>query len=184
MNGPIEERYFEWLYSHIGSVRSRNPSKSWWSLAKRLHSTPFRWFVHNDDNRVADGLELRSIFIEQYGDGGDSGWRYLECSVFEMLIALAQRASFEADDKTPSDWFWEIMHNMNLDVYNDRVYNSLADQVIDEALAMLVNRQYREDGFGGLFPLKYPRQDQTRIEIWYQMSAYLLEREYEDVLPF
>ena len=31
------------------------------------------------------------------------------------------------------------------------------------------------NGTGGLFPLKRPRVNQRRVEVWYQMSEYLME---------
>lgn len=183
MKGTIDDRYFEWLYSHIGSVRNRNPSRSWWSLARQLYSKPFTWFVPNDDNRIADAIELRFEYIDIFGSEGiTQGWLDMDCSVFEMLYALARRASFEATG-TPSDWFWKFMDNMDIRGWNDRHYTAFAETVIDEALDMLINRTYREDGFGGLFPLKNAPEDQRKVEIWYQMSTYLLESEFVDDAP-
>lgn len=183
MNGTIDDRYFEWLYSHIGSVRNRNPSRSWWGLSRQLYQTPFTWFVPNDDNRIADGLELRNEFVDEYGEGIPEAWVDLECSVFEMLLALSRRVSFEAAG-TPSDWFWTFMDNMDLRMWTDKLYSLEVEQIIDQAIATLVERTYRDDGQGGLFPLKYPTEDQRNVEIWYQMSSYLLEHEYDDVRPF
>jgi hypothetical protein len=31
------------------------------------------------------------------------------------------------------------------------------------------------NGTGGLFPLKMPKVNQRRVEIWYQMSAFIEE---------
>lgn len=183
MNGTIDDRYFEWLYSHIGSVRNRNPSRSWWGLARQLYTKPFVWFVPNDDNRIADGLELRGEFLEQYGEGVNHEWEDLECSIFEMLLALARRASFEAEG-TPSDWFWTFMDNMDLRMWTDKLYSREVEQIIDQSLTTLVERTYQDNGLGGLFPLKFAQEDQRNVEIWYQMSSYLLEREYDDVRPF
>lgn len=184
MNGTIDDRYFEWLYSQIGAVRDRSPSRTYWSLTRQLYSTPFTWFVRNDDNRVEDGLELRREFIDMYGpEGIDPDWAELECSVFEMLLALCRRVSFQSE-KTSSDWFWTCIDNLDLRGWSDRRYNEFGAEVIADALTRLIDRTYREDGLGGLFPLQHPHQDQRRIEIWDQASAYLLEGEFADVAPY
>ena len=31
---------------------------------------------------------------------------------------------------------------------------------------------------GGFFPLAFPKEDQTKVEIWYQMSGYLEELDH------
>ena len=38
-----------------------------------------------------------------------------------------------------------------------------------------VERRYKRSGEGGLFPLKNAAKDQRKVEIWYQLSSYLLE---------
>jgi len=44
-----------------------------------------------------------------------------------------------------------------------------------ECVKNMLARDYDADGNGGLFPLKNPKKDQRRIEIYYQMNAYVLE---------
>jgi len=39
----------------------------------------------------------------------------------------------------------------------------------------LIWRDYHADGRGGFFPLTNPDTDQTKVEIWYQMNAYVTE---------
>jgi hypothetical protein len=36
-------------------------------------------------------------------------------------------------------------------------------------------RTYDRRGHGGLFPLQRSNRDQRRVEIWYQLSEYLLQ---------
>lgn len=176
MTAPLDDRYFEWLYSQVGSVRNRNPARSYWNMLKQLYVKEFVWFVPNDDNRAEDGKELRFEFLaEQEIDEVDPGWLDLGCSVLEMMIALARRASFEADSKTPVEWFWIFMHNVGLGGYTDARYNDRIAQDIDEKLDRIVYRTYAPSGHGGLFPLKHATKDQRKVELWYQLAAYLLE---------
>jgi hypothetical protein len=46
---------------------------------------------------------------------------------------------------------------------------------VEEILYALIWRTYDPDGVGGFFPLAWPKEDQTKIEIWYQMNAYAKE---------
>jgi hypothetical protein len=42
-------------------------------------------------------------------------------------------------------------------------------------LDRVIRREYEPDGTGGFFPLQNPLEDQTQVEIWYQMAAYINE---------
>ena len=46
---------------------------------------------------------------------------------------------------------------------------------IDDILDTLIWRTYEYDGIGGFFPLTNAEEDQTKVEIWYQMAAYINE---------
>lgn len=172
--GTLDDQYFEWLYSFIGSVKNRNPRRSHWDLARQLYTTPFTWFVPNDDNRVADGLELRETWMAAAAlEEVDSLWLEEPCSMLEMLIALAHLASYETNG-APGVWFWHIMHNIELDRITDHVYSAQEHQFVKETLERIIQRTYAQNGTGGLFPLSSAHQNQRQVEIWYQLAAYLL----------
>lgn len=176
-DAPLEEAYFEWLYGQVASVRNRNPERSFWKLFQKLHRTEFTWYVPNDDNRVEDGKELRLIFLNSTRyrlDDPHGLFLDLGCSVLEMLIALAKHIAFETD-RPVSEWFWRLLRNLEIDAYSDLTYEISIEEEVEEVLDRLVNRTYSRDGRGGLFPLSRPRGDQRTIELWYQMSSYLLE---------
>jgi len=46
---PLDELYFTWLYSQVGSVRTRNPARTYWSLLRYLYTKEFVWIIPNDD---------------------------------------------------------------------------------------------------------------------------------------
>lgn len=170
----LDNLYFEWLYSQIGSVSNRNPARSYWSIAHQLHEKIFTWFIPNDDNRVEDGKELRFEFFDEYGiTDADPEWIEMECSILEMLIGLSRRASYQSDE-TPVEWFWKLMSNLGLREYPDSVHTDYYMD-IEEVLDRLVKRKYDRDGTGGLFPLINAKRDQRKVELVYQMAAYLLE---------
>ena len=179
-NGTIDDLYFEWLYGQIAAVTNRNPARSYWSLARQMYSTPFAWFIPNDDNRAEDGKELRYEFHDQTNTPVTQEWMELPCSMLEMMIALARRASFETGLE-PLWWFWKLMDNIELKNYTDITYNVAVTQVVDETLARINQRTYRKNGRGGLFPLSHTQKDQTQVELWYQMASYLMDEQYVDV---
>jgi hypothetical protein len=60
--------------------------------------------------------------------------------------------------------------------------SSKSDPLTDEDVAKIKNildtlvwRTYQPDGRGGFFPLNHPEEDQTKVEIWYQMNKYVIE---------
>ena len=173
MEKPLDELYFVWLYGQVGDPGIKNPRRTYWKILKQLYNKEFVWIVPNDDNRVADGRDLRYEFVDQSGlTDVDPGWVNLGCSMLELLIGLSRRLSFEVDGE-PRDWFWRLMQNLNLSNYNDRDFIPYSQ--VDCALDTVIWRNYSPDGLGGIFPLRDPHQDQRKIELWYQMHAYLLE---------
>lgn len=174
MNEPLDELYLQWLYAQVGSVRLRSPRKTYWALLRQLYTKEFHWFVPNDDNRVEDGRDLRHEFCSDEGISDvDPAWMELGCSMLEMLIGLSRRLAFEAEGQ-PRDWFWHLLGNLDLTSCND-IRNQFSSEGVDEVLERVIWRTYDHDGRGGLFPLKRADEDQRRVEIWYQLSAYLLQ---------
>lgn len=176
MTGTIDDRYFEWLYGLVGTVRNRNPARSYWSLARLLYSKEFVWLVANDDNRVADGKDLRHEFTNEQGsDGVTDDWLDLGCSVLEILIVMARMASFETGVSVV-EWFWTFIKHLGFAQLTDEAYSPIAEDVIDDVLNQFIYRTYAPDGTGGLFPLEAPAEDQRNVELWYQLAAYLVDR--------
>ena len=172
---PLDELYFQWLYGLVADLKEKRPSFTYWNLTRTMHNREFVWFVLNDDNRVEDGRELRYEFMSIFDIGEtERHWLELGCSFLEMLIGLSRRLEFEGC-YTARDWFWHLLRTLDLDAYSDlyRLPLHEAEDVMDT----VIWRTYRPDGLGGLFPLENPLQDQRKLEIWYQMNAYLLERD-------
>lgn len=178
MNGleePIESLYFNWLASQVMKVEVPTPSLTYWKLFRELQNTEFVWTLDApmDDNRAEDGKELRKEFLRQIRTEPDNDWFNIGCSVLEMLVAFARRAEFAAD-RTVQDWFWEFLDNLGLSTFNDASFNLF---VITDILYAFLWRTYDYHGNGGLFPIRYPHEDQRKVDIWYQFCAYLNEHE-------
>lgn len=176
---PLDHMYLEWLYKKaIGATGVKNPSRTYWHLTRKLYSIRFDWFVHHDDNRAEDGKSLRDEFIDDMDvQDVEVGWLQEDCSFLEMLIALANRAAFNSEI-APGDWFWIFMENLGLKQYSDRAFDIDAEYHVDEVCERVNQRKYNRNGAGGLFPLRHATQDQRRVELWYQLSAYLLENRH------
>ena len=166
------DRYFDYLCRIVGK------RKKYENLLRTLYDMVFYSLIPYDDNREEDGLRLRENFIYEQGQHALSFFDFNNnnCTVLEMLIGLSQRLNFETAlskwEKSPSEWFWILLNNLGLDIYTDDNFN---EQIVREKIKIFLDRQYGENGEGGLFPLKYPRRDQRTVELWYQMSDYILE---------
>jgi hypothetical protein len=172
---PLDELYLRWLYSQVADPDARGPSRSYWTLLKQMYETEFFWYVPNDDNRAADGQYLRREFIEDLGlDDVDPDWMHLGCSMLELLIGLSRRLSF-LDEGEPRGWFWHLVDNLGLR-FDDRNRRNFPAALVYEVLQDVMWRTYKPNGHGGIFPLRHPERDQREVELWYQMSSYLLER--------
>jgi len=173
-NQPLDESYFVWLYSQVADPEITDPSLTYWKLLKHLFTKEFVWRIPNDENRAEDGKALRSEFIQDLSiDDIDQDWMDMGCSMLELMIGLGRRLAFE-DDSEPHYWFWRLVQNLKLDRYRDDV--RLLKKPVDTILERVIFRKYESDGKGGFFPLKNPDEDQRNVELWYQLSAYVLEQ--------
>jgi hypothetical protein len=157
--------YYEWLVSQIETPGNR----TYRDLFERLHNFEFVWVVPHDNNRMQDGLDLRTEFLN-----GNRPNMHLEgVTMLEILISLSRRVAFTAggDERW---WAWRLLKNLRLNKMSDPLSEKQA-QKVDEILYTLVWRTYDRSGKGGFFPLKESLEDQTKVEIWYQMNAYALE---------
>jgi len=173
---PIDERYFTWLYSKIGHRKVPIRGLSYRKLAYQLYTKEFLWFVPNDDNRAEEGIELRKVFLDETGTQYPGHeWMEMTCSILELLIGMSHRLSF-IDDRPAHIWFWEMLDNVDLTYANDDEYGPDTEEDVEQTFDRVIWRLYEQDGAGGLFPLHHAHEDQRKIELWYQMSAYINER--------
>lgn len=177
-----EDTYFHWLYSLIKP--EIDDDFLHWLLIKHLYKRTFYWSVPNDDNRAADGKKLRDMYRDEEDDYC-RGIPFGECNILEMIIGLSIRCNdmmFEPDEGNMiSKWFWEMINNLGLMDFTDDAYFDLGgSREVDKIIDRLLDRTYRRNGKGGLFPLQNPKKDQRKVELWYQMSTYLLENYYID----
>lgn len=165
MEEPIEHLYFDWLCAKVKTDRNAN----YLELFRIMHTYEFVPMNSSDENRVEDAKELRELFLSDIGVGG-TDWLGQEASIFEVLIAFSERASFQID-MTPQEWFWQFVTNLRLETYS-RVTRQ-DRRTIDDILHRFVMREYEPNGDGGLFPLRRPKNDQRKVEIWYQFCEYV-----------
>jgi hypothetical protein len=175
MTNPIDYDYFEWLVAQIEIANT----KTYDELFERMHNTEFVWMVPNDDNRVQDGLDLRTEFLNENHKKYATKILVVDIvfkkgvSMLEVVVSLSRRVAFTAGG-APRNWAWNLIDNAQL----RKMFDPLTDQKrekIEEILEALIWRTYKYDGQGGFFPLNYPKEDQTKVEIWYQMNAYVNE---------
>lgn len=173
MNEPLDELYLVWLYSQVADTEVVDPSMTHWKLLKQLYTREFVSLVPNDENRLEDGRDLRLEFMDELDvDNVDREWSELGCSMLELMVGLSRKLAFEAEGE-PHYWFWHLMDNIGLQKYYDN--RRLPRKHVDDVLDRVIYRTYDSDGRGGFFPLDHPRKDQRKVELWYQMSAYVLE---------
>jgi hypothetical protein len=164
----INYEYYDWLVSQIDIPNGKRYSQ----LFEIMHNTEFHWTVPNDDNRVQDGLDLRYEFAGDHKDKIElQGVTFLE-----VLVALSRRVAFNAGGE-PHKWAWVLMKNLRLQKCSDPLTRGMMDKVHD-TLDTVIWRTYEINGRGGFFPLNNPNEDQTKLEIWHQMSAYILEMNF------
>lgn len=175
----VRSSYFNWLCQSIIDSDGRN---NYGHLMEQLYSLYFSErtakLIPNDANRIMDGLYLREEYVTKRRVRHTDGMFYPECTVLELIIGLAKRMDDSIGIKDHISWFWDLIANLGLTEFDDDSYEKDFDGVsmeVDRIISDLLERTYDRKGHGGLFPLQYPKTDQRKIEIWYQMSEYLNE---------
>lgn len=163
-DGLLEYRRWLWdLATELGPI-NQNPEL--FEVAWDMEYIPT---IPNDKNRYQDGVDLRASYVR------NSRARSLppigKCTMLEFLIGLAIRLNeADYDPEMPNragPWFWALIDNLGIIEANR--------PRIEEAFTKINTRNYSSDGYGGLFPLRNPKEDQRKVEVWYQMQAYLME---------
>ncbi len=205
VNNKTLNAYWNWLIEKVGVKKG---DVTFVQLSKLLFKKEFFWSIPNDDNRAQDGKALRFEFVNEIDDGispikfleADAARIELEgpCRCLEMLIGLARRMEIVMSSPTEGDqvsfWFWQMIENLGLDRFNDdEIFEIGSLDQVDMILDRMVERTYKRNGEGGLFPLRgpkccgdvlieegvYPLRDQRGVEIWYQMCDWMLENYME-----
>lgn len=143
-----------------------------------LFNKEYYWTVSMDENRSEDGKLLRELFAERTGEK-DISKLVGPCSVLEMMIALARRwridiMSDDGSEEGFESYFWEMIRNLGLQKCTNEKF---VPEKVDKKLEILLDRDYNANGKGSLFPIKTGTSNQNTTEIWYQLQAYLAEKE-------
>lgn len=176
MMDELWDDYFLFLISEYGLNNRKGRSRS--KLLEMLHNIPFRYIIERDENRAADGQELRNHYLipDEYEEYSEE-FMNRDCSVFEMLIALAVRMDDEyvgdPSNPLPEEMFWEMIRNLDLyDIININFDNVKIINIVNRWL----DRDFTKKGRGSIFPIYGSDfEDQREIEIWDQMNAYIYE---------
>lgn len=169
--------YFLWLCSLVNADMNLYSELLW-----NLQNTDFVWVLELDESRSVDGLDLRREYFETSLEDWIIYWER-DCTVLEMLVALARRIEGVLGDVNTGDrtrvWFWEMVRNLGLKPYTDSRMNfgDYDNDVFDiqMILSRWMNREFDVDGTGSIFPLKLTVHDERERSIIYQMYDYLFE---------
>lgn len=167
----IKKVYFKWLCDMVDTDRYQ--VQNYRTLLIYLHSVDFRYILPMDENRFADGVDLRYRFGYEMGYIQPELDRLMSkpCSVLEMMIALSLRCEEnimsdpEFGDRT-GVWFWDCIESLGLIRMTDQEFD---ESYVYFVLDRFLDREYSYNGKGGLVTLDNPPKDMREVEIWEQM---------------
>lgn len=185
----IRDGYFTWL---VNLIRPETLDFDYFHLCSYLSDIKFELpDKHHtmDVNRITDALDLRADFIGYLSEcdvyvpvGTDKHFfNQTTPSVFEVLVALARRIERdimydnEKGDRTHK-WFWIMMDNLDLTRARDNGWYKEYEDFVSEKIDIWMHHKFGSNGKGSLFPLDNPNIDQTKLDIWSQMTNYLSEK--------
>ena len=161
-----------------------------------LQTTEFYWFAGDsgigmDRNRASDGIKLREEYMREFIPddltvkfvGGDvlTMAEYFnsclgECTVLEMIVALARRMEHHVSERQIDSIFWDILSNLGIEDCDDEAMEYRENDVRDR-IAVMLNRKYGKTGKGSMFPVNDRNFDLRDMEIWRQANLYCQRKE-------
>lgn len=176
INTEFTDRYFRYLCELVAD--GIDSTRSYSFLLTYLFTVDFRYSIPMDSHRESDGIEMRYTYGRNAGMSDPQIAAELDirpCSVLEMMVALAVRIDnsmfYDFDiGLQPGRWFWKMIESMELLDMDDRNFDA---RVVSAKVNMMLSRNYRRDGRGGLFWIPGTEKDIRGMEIWYQANYYL-----------
>lgn len=162
----------KWYLDYLERQFEPDPGNTHRDLFEMMNQKEFVWFVPNDDNRVMDGLQIRADWLKYDGPASELG----PCSFLEVLIGVSRHIAFIIDEDTKA-WARQLLINLDLNRMRDPLSRYKAKKA-DAIMETVIWRTYEINGEGGFFPLIKPKEDQRKVEIWFQMSAYIIENHF------
>jgi len=171
VDGPVDDQYLLWLIHCVGA-------EEYTKVCNTMQKIVFDASVPNDDNRAAEGKDLRRQFLEQHNYHTSVYYMWLAppASIFETLAALTDHAEFMTGI-SKDKWFKIFLGNLHIENCHDGRWSGAVSRKVQRALEMFNHRHYMPSGHGGLFPIQNSIYDQREIEIWYQMCAFIQENQ-------
>ena len=152
-------------------------------LCEKLMDTEFLPLLEMDKNRCHECRTLRIDFADIHGEKANV---ILDCilsengTLMELLVVLAEKMAYDLGDSKYEDgtgkWFMELLLNCGLiEACNNAFHYSGEEAYVQDILEVINQRKYGWDGQGGLFPLRWAKQDQRGLELIIQMNNYIEE---------
>lgn len=177
MNIDEHKMYLNWLKERIIDEDHTNYGK----LLDRLYEWSYEAFLPMDENREADGIDLRYRYGYECNIPNPEIASYIDvmpCTMLEMMVALALRcereimSSQEHGDRSAL-LFWEMISNMGLITMHDLNYDV---RYVDDVVDRFLSGDIEPDGTGGLFIINNMRgTNLSSVELWAQANWYLEE---------
>jgi len=172
MNSSLAEDYLQWLEPQIRD-EFVNRGATYRHMLECMFDKDYVWLVPNDDNRLQDGLDLRAEFCFSHNVQPDHVLTHKPSSFLEVLIGLSRRLAFVAGG-TPQGWAWQLIVNLELPNMTDPL-SRYKVRKLNDIMDTTIFRTYQPNGLGGFFRLSWPERDMRKVELWYQMAAYISE---------
>lgn len=160
--------YFDWLLEKVECA-----GDGFRATYAIMNNIPFRYYVLDDENRMCDGLDLRTTFLFEASSEDDitnveSPWPFDSdrASVFEVLVGIAIRMDYQGFDRTRADWMHMFLENLGINESNKQ--NS---GYIHDVVNAFIEHRYAPNGKGGLFVCDTDK-NMSRLSIFDQIVEF------------
>lgn len=164
--------YFRWLCDQVVDDLHYDYDELLWCL----YNIEFIYDNEMDQNRAADGVNLRMSYINDMGLSRADFlyFKALPCSMLEMMISLSKHISDTMDDYETGEkthkYFWYMVKSLGLDFMYDDEFDP---DYVKLKIEKFIKKDYCPNGKGSLFYVKNATCDMRKLQIWIQACTYM-----------
>lgn len=174
----LEKEYYDWLVQLVCPTKVKRQKYS--KVLKALYDREFYYYILMDENCEGRAVNFRYRFGYEHGISDHIIGKEIDicpARVLEVMVELScniEENIMQDDtygDRT-SKWFWDMMDSLGLGKATNDIYD---DYITNEIITNFLERDYDENGRGGLFTVRKPFSDMREVPIWAQANWYLNE---------
>lgn len=172
-----EMAYRDWIIDSMNVLE-----EDYRPLLKVLYNIPFHCELSEDENRLADGIEIRKVWLEEYFPDPDLDIYWGPANILEVLLGVARRIEFQIYGRDGYlEWdlariFWDLIENLGILGYFGPLNPEEIEEIEQISWDFMTKKRHKNALCCNIFHFASKKRQYWRMSIWDQMGLYIAEK--------